>query len=87
MSKWGKVKLKVLERGGVDEQKHMVNARRTRSRSHGDKIKDGRMLASMMMTTCTSSTAKRLEIVRKLIEIWGAPMPETESAIQNDQTS
>ena len=88
MSKWGNVNVKVLGRRGVDEQEHMVKVRQnTRSQSRGDENKRGRTLASMMMTTRTSSTIRMVRKVMKMREILGAPMPKTESTIQNDRTS
>ena len=55
----------------------------TQSRSRGDNIERGRTLASMTTTTRTSSTIKRSEVVTKIKEIVGAPIPETESAKLN----
>ena len=86
MSKWGKVKVKVLGRGGVNEQEHMVKVRQnTQSQSWGDKNKCGRTLASMMTTTCTSSTIKWSEVVMKIKDEVGTPMPKTESTKLNQK--
>ena len=68
------------ETHGKREANGRINAR---SESRGDKIEHGRTLASMTTTTHTSSTIKRSEVVTKIKEIVGAPMPKTESAKLN----
>ena len=58
----------------------------TQSQSRGDNIERGRTLASMMTTMMrTSRTIKRSEVVTKIKEIVGVPMPETESAKLNQK--
>ena len=55
----------------------------TQSQSQGDNIECGQLLASMTMTMRTSSTIKPSEVVTKIKEIVGVPMPKTESTKLN----